>query len=373
VNRRGLAGHGDNGDLLDDGASIARDPRWVHERAPRDARGHPVVPQHRDLEVLQSLWRGGFLTLKMIAHEWWPDQPIRLCQRRMKELADVGWIARYRPRRTARGGSYQYVYYLTASGFRLGQRALGPDGPYISPDARWRDLDVLNHNGVVHDLEAHAWILAYRRAARERLAAWLGPREARVEVPTKPKDGRREPITLADVRLPRAQRVDALQADHFTPLVPDATVELRNPETGRELDLLIEFDRTGRAAKNIDKLLRGDALICAWWRLVPRWRALNQPPVLIFVCPSNHHLHALMRAADRVVTGRLATPGTPTATWPYPGRKRLRFCVAAELLNGSPRARRLPDQPTDSPLEQAPLELRETWLPGTQTSTSAAI
>src|SRR5919204_1535728 len=77
--------------------TVSRDRRWLERHAKRDRHGQPVVPQQRDLEVIQALWRGGFLTLRMIAAEWWPGRALRVCRRRLMQLVDVGWLARYRP------------------------------------------------------------------------------------------------------------------------------------------------------------------------------------------------------------------------------------------------------------------------------------
>src|SRR2546423_10106929 len=89
----------------------AGDRHWLERHAKRDRHGRPVVPQQRDLEVIQALWRGGFLTMRMIAAEWWPGRALRVCRRRLMQLVDVGWLARYRPRLLAAGGSHEFVYY----------------------------------------------------------------------------------------------------------------------------------------------------------------------------------------------------------------------------------------------------------------------
>jgi hypothetical protein len=89
---------------------------------------------------------------------------------------------------------------------------------------------------------------------------------------------------------------------------------------------------------------------------------MRQPPSIVFVCQTAGDMHALMIEADHVLTGRIATPGHAVEEWPYPGRLRARFAIAADLLAGDPRAYRLPNRPTDETCE--PLELRETHLPG---------
>lgn len=347
------------------GGAIIHDRHWIEHDCPRDAHGDPVVLQHTDLELLATLWRTRFLSATMIGRWIWPGRSERKRRARLQRLAEARLIGRYRPRLERGNGSHEYIYHLTRSGFRLAQRAYGPDGRAIPTDAKFTDAPAItHHNGPQHDLRLAEWLLAYREAAGERWIDWNGQDASRIDVPTRYRAGQRTPLELADLALPEPQRVDGID-EPLLPLQPDAAIELHLPDRDAALHVLVEFDRTGRASKNVDKLTRADALITAWWRAVPGYRALGAPPVVVFVCPDDRAMHSLMRAADQVVIGHLATPGY-AETWPHPGRLRMRFCNENELLNACPRAFRVPDRPpADRP--SGTLEFREGRLPSVST------
>jgi hypothetical protein len=74
-----------------------------------------------------------------------------------------------------------------------------------------------------------------------------------------------------------------------------------------------------------------------------------------------------MEAADREVTGRLADPSAPEASWPYPGPERIFFVAECDIHEGSPRAWKLQPKPPEATgrLLHAP---RDAQLPGTGTT-----
>ena len=74
-------------------------------------------------------------------------------------------------------------------------------------------------------------------------------------------------------------------------------------------------------------------------------KALGEPPVAVFVVEDDEKARQFLRAADEVVTGRVGKWGTPEASWPCYGRRRI-FCLAERDVHmGSLRAQRLPEQP----------------------------
>jgi hypothetical protein len=244
-----------------------------------------------------------------------------------------------------------------------GQRHRGRDGTYIAEDADWKDRQPVDHRSVRHLLQMNAWVLVFRRLTGERVVDWLGEHEARLEVPTKLIERRRVPIGLEDVRLEHYQRVRDLQVCDFGQVWPDATVTFEVPEHARTFDLLFELDRTRRPGRNFRKFLRYDALITAWWRHVPRYKAMGEPPAAVFICADEAHAMSFMQAADRHVTGRLALPGTPETSWPHPGRERMLFVAERDIHEGSQRAWKLPREPPhlSGRIETEPREVR---LPG---------
>jgi hypothetical protein len=317
-----------------------------------------LEPQARDLEVVRALWRYEVLLLSQLWQEWWPDSDVRAARKRLKRLAQAGWIRRFQLRR-ARGHEPGYV--LARHGFVAGQRHRGPHGSYIRREARWQEPSFADYRALEHPLQMNAWVLAYRKIVGEHAADWRGEEEGRLELPTKLSEGRRVAIRPEDIRLERYQRVRDLRLKEFGKVWPDATVTMDMPHRGRTFDLMIELDRTKRPTKNFDKFRRYDALITGWWRHVDRYRELGEPPAAVFVCVDESHAFSFMRAADQEVSGRLARPGTPESSWPRPGRERMLFVAERDVHEGNLGAWKLPPAPTGG---RGDLAAREVRLPG---------
>jgi hypothetical protein len=315
----------------------------------------------RDGEILRALWRYELLLVSQIWQEWWSDHAVRAAQTRLKLLRELGWVRRFRLRVSS--GSHEAGYALTKAGFQAAQRHHGPDGPYIGEEVEWKERQPVDHRTVQHLLQMNAWALVYRRLAGDIAIDWQGEHEGRLELPTKIVERRRAPITLDDVRLDHYQRVRDLKARALGQVWPDATVTLALPESERRFDLLIELDRTDRPNRNFQKFVRYDALITAWWRKLARYQEMGEPPVAVFVCSDEAHALSFMRAADRQVTGRLASPGTPEASWPYPGRERMLFVAERDVHEGNLRAWKLPAEPVGA-TDSAEPAVREVCLPG---------
>jgi protein involved in plasmid replication-relaxation len=320
-------------------------------------------PQARDLEIVRALWRYEVLLLSQIWREWWPDRTLRSAQMRLKRLALLGWLRRFRPRMAS--GTHESGYMLEREGFLAGQRHEGVDGTYIPRDAKWRRRRIVDHRSILHMLQVNAWAIAYKGLTGDYVTDWRGEHEGRLEVPTKLMDGRRVPIEASDVPRENYERVRDLRGGGFGRIWPDATLTVDIPDQGRRFDLMLELDRTDRPAKNFDKFERYDALISAWWRKVPRYAEAGEPPGAIFICSDEEHVFRFMQAADRRITARLAQPGVSEASWPYPGRERILFVAERAIHEGSGRAWKLAVEP---PSTRKSLESREVQLPGLSTS-----
>jgi hypothetical protein len=146
-------------------------------------------------------------------------------------------------------------------------------------------------------------------------------------------------------------------------VVPDATLRLYLEKSGRDLDLLIELDRTRRPVKNIDKLHRYDALLTAWWRSHERYRGAKEGPVVVFVCVDEESAFNLMEAAHKEITGRIGRTGTREETWPSPGRNSMFFVAEEDVHDGSLRAWMLSEDPPDRQNLRLLAE-RQVLLPG---------
>jgi hypothetical protein len=299
------------------------------------------------------------LLLSQIRQQWWPDRTLRSAQMRLKRLMIIGWLRRFQPRMAR--GTHEAGYTLSREGFLAGQNHEGVNGPYIPRDAKWRRRRIVDHRSIQHTLQVNAWTIAYIALAGDYVTDWRGEHESRLEIPTKLLEGRRVPIDVADVPRQNYERVRDLRAPGFGRIWPDATLALDTPDQGRRFDLMLELDRTGRPTKNFDKFERYDALITAWWRKVPRYANGGEPPGAIFICSDENHVFSFMHAADSRVTARLAQPGVPEASWPYPGRERILFVSERAIHEGSGRAWKLATEPRS---RRRDLEPREVQLPG---------
>ena len=323
------------------GDVIARGRR----HAPTD---HPE-PQQRDLEILRDLWRYRYLTTRMIAEKWWPGCHLTRAQVRLRRLHDAGWVDRLRPRLNR--GSHEWIYHLARPGFGLGQRYLRDrDDPYIPREAKWHQRDAIDLDYVWHDLEVNQWMRAYAELLGDQLEDWLGPAEARTHVASRfdPTLRRHRAPTTDQLAPSRGWVRDLRSGEDVRPVFPDAAAVLQ-PDDGRlPAEVLVEYDRTGRATKNIEKLRRYDTLLCCGWKAVDRLRrqaprAAVQPSlVIVFVCQPGT-LESFIRVADAEVAGALGfyvRPGHQV----HPGREAILFCEAKDL-HGSVDAFRLPELP----------------------------
>ncbi len=316
-------------------------------RPPAPELAGDLAVQPRDLEILRALWRYRFLLTSQIAREWWTGRSRYAAQKRLLRLTAAGWVTRFRPRLSR--GKHEWVYQLARKGFQLAKTFYDELGPYVPHEAKWRERHVRDYRVIEHDVQMNAWVMAYRRVAGERVTDWLGPDESRLEVPTKYIERRFKPIGLEDVRsaMPGYLQVRDLRLKRFAPLVPDATVQLYFEDSDREVDLLVELDRTRRPVKNLDKLRRYDALITGWWRLHERLQTMAEPPAVVFVCTDERQAMGLMDAADREVTGCLVNPGTAPSSWRCPGRERMLFVAERDIHEGAGRAWMLPQRRSD--------------------------
>jgi hypothetical protein len=154
-----------------------------------------------------------------------------------------------------------------------------------------------------------------------------------------------------------------LRLERPAPVVPDAALLFSFPERDREFELLVEFDRTQRPVKNLDKLRRYDGLLVGWWRLHDRLEGFREPPAVVFVCTGEEQALGLLQAAEKEVRGLLVNPGDPADRRQYPGRERLLFAAEQDIHRGSGRAWMLPSQPAGE--EGAEVAVREVLLPAT--------
>ena len=241
-------------------------------------------------------------------------------------------------------GARQRVYCLARPGFELAQRHADRRGPYIDPDAAWREPPSGDPYAIVRDLHVNGWVTALHTLAPQAVRRWRGPAESRLVPPRQRARGEWRDLGPEDVPVGSNRRLRDAGLDRLQGVAPAAAVELRIevPTAPVTFDLLIELDRSRGAAYNEEKLRRYDLLVAGWFRMLDRYQALGLPPVVVFVCGDERQADAYVRTADRVVTARVAEAGVPEVEWPCPTRRNLFFVVERDLHMGSLDALALP-------------------------------
>ena len=307
----------------------------------------PPLPRKDDLEVLAALHELRFLLASQIGRRFMTGRALRSVQHRLNQMFRVGWVRRCEIARRERGHT-QRVYALDEAGYQLIQSNRGrtPLARHVDPDAKWRSPEVEDPRVVIHDLHANAWLFALEQLlAPNVLKHWRGPRAARLDVPGERIRGQWVPANPDTVPLGTGHHLADLQLDTFQLIRPDLAIELDLSlgNQKRHVELLIELDRSGRPSSNYDKFRRYDALLNGWAMAHPRYKALGEPPVVVFVVEDDDKASQFLGGADRIVTGRVGKWGTPEASWPAYGRRRMFIVAECDVHQGTLRAQRLPE------------------------------
>jgi hypothetical protein len=320
--------------------------RW-QERPPGPHK--PPLPRKDDLEVLAALHELRFLAARQVHRRFMPHRALRTVRHRLNQMFRVGWLRRCEIT-TGNRGHTQRIYALDQDGYELirANRGRTELARLVDPDAKWRPSEVEDPRLILHDLHANAWLFALERlVAPNVLRGWRGPHAARLEVPGEKVRGQWVPLSLDTVQLGTGHHLADLQLEEFRPVRPDLAVELDLSlgDQRRRVELLVELDRSGRASSNYDKFRRYDALLNGWAMAVPRYRALGEPPIVVFVVEDDHKTAQFLRSADRIMTGRVGKWGVPEAAWPAYGRRRTFVMCERDIHQGTLRSQRLPEHP----------------------------
>jgi hypothetical protein len=309
----------------------------------------------RAKQILASLHEAGFLLAPQIGRRFWPDGTNeRNIQRALTRMAELGLVERFRII-TADGGTQPFVYQLTKGGFEYAQTQRAPHGPFIHPEAQWRDRKVSDPRYVLHNLHATAWVLAFERLAGRFVRAWHGPSHplARPQVPRVKEERERVNLGPRHLKPPPNMAIHGLRfpanvdvaRQEFEGLEADAVIELAIPAGNgtRRVDVFVEMDRTRRPSKNSPKFQRYDHFITGWSTLLDRYaEALKERPIVVFVCEDGDQASDFLKLADSHVTGAIGVKGTEIAEWQHPARERMFFVAERDLHSGTLRALRLP-------------------------------
>ena len=334
------------------------DPPAKREPLPRATTDHKRIVAWLDVV--------GSMTTEQVHRACAPYVSRRSLQLWLAQLHQAGLVQRRRAQlsaraRRGRGGSAPLLWSLTAKGFAQGVAWRDPEGearywPQIADYRRWRRSTARFSKRLTHDLHAVHWALAFDALLREwesaRIDDLYTPRYLDGQLRPRRRQsalgGRWRGIELREIELPTGYVFEGISSGPFERAInPDLTLHVWidwRKDDPREVDLLVELDRTRRPAYNRRKLIASDEFLTGWCLSHQRVRESGRP-VVIFVCPDDARVRALMKVADECMTGRIGQPGEPDYRWRYPGREHMLFTSEEKIHHGSMLALRLPQLP----------------------------
>jgi Replication-relaxation len=303
----------------------------------RGAAAKPVAVTERDRRLLALLHDLNYLSSSQMALLGWGGDST-CARRRLRLLHDRGLIDKFRPARAA--GSYEWNYRLTVEGWRL----IAERGMHAE-DKQYKPADIHSIAYVEHDLQVNALVLdiAHRAWLGEGplLDAmpflWHGPRRGEIDPreDQRPEDG--EPRARL---LPRFFHGGSREGV----IKPDATLIPGGQEPRQAV--LVEYDRTARPHKQLERLRRYDWFLTEGWT---RGRIAHHPvaPALVLVTLHESTLRALVKAADETLTASRGQPEADRRQRRYVGRERILFTTRERIICGDFRMLRAPSYPPE--------------------------
>jgi hypothetical protein len=304
----------------------------------------PAVPPpcrltRRDLRLLAFLHDFGYATTRILAALFWArmgtatHEPLKL-------LHDAGMVDKLRPRVGRDDGSHEWIYRLTALGWRtILDAGAAADGEDFAP-AELTSIAYVEHDVQVVGLVAALAARAARAAGREGPLIdaapfrMLGPRSGMV-------DPRREVrADQASTASDLGERYVHLEGSAPGLLKPDATL-VGVTDAGERTAVMLEYDRTRRASKQLTRLRRYDHFLTAGWR-ESRYAALDVEPVLVVVCADERQLPTFVRVADAELTAWIGGPHAGQRNGEHIGREQVGFTTRERLLAGDGRLLQVP-------------------------------
>jgi hypothetical protein len=199
-----------------------------------------------------------------------------------------------------------------------------------------------------HDLQVNALVLhiAQAIAAPQNTPLlnrmpflWQGPRTGRIDPQTPAA------VQASDAaRIPPEDRLHHAQS-RYGYLEPDATL---TAQIGTDrFAILIEYDRTGRSNKQIDRLRRYDYWLLDGWRHT-HFAAHAIPPTVLILTAKPGPLASLIQTADKTLTAWHGPPHANPAEGIYPGRQRIIFTTRDNILESNWTMYRTPSLPSSA-------------------------
>lgn len=203
-----------------------------------------------------------------------------------------------------------------------------------------------------HDLQIAAIILSIAQAATPKQSGalidrlpfqWLGPRRGRIETePTEDGDQAQSmsPSNTAQYLHPEGSRAGYLE--------PDAT--LIGGEGDGQFAVLVEYDRTDRPHKQVDRFRRCDHWLLKGWRNTC-FATHAMPPSVIFITARDRPLHKLIETAHRTLSAWHGAELAIHSKGTHPARQRIVFTSREKTLKGDWSMYRTPSLPATTHIE----------------------
>jgi Replication-relaxation len=284
------------------------------------------------------LYGANFLSMRHLTVPGWGFSRERAAQMRLKRLHDSGYVDRFRP--ASAYGRAEWNYRLTSVGFSALREC-----EMVAAERRYTPVPLTSISYAEHDLQLASIVLQIARAAagdgEEALIGqmpfrWLGPRNGHIEIDG---DGEAERSPAAQLS-PGTRLYPAGSRTGY--LEPDATLIGGSGED--VFAVLIEYDRTERPHKQIDRLRRYDRWLLDGWRGGP-FAAHAIPPAVIFLTSCEGPLSRLIETADETFSAWYAGEHADPCEGTHPARERGLFASREQILAGDWMMRRTPSLP----------------------------
>jgi hypothetical protein len=321
----------------------------------RDGAPPMMCLTDRDLRLMALLLDVNYLLTSQLVMLGWGSSRTRAAQKRLKVLHDGGFLDRFRPVR--RIGSAEWIYRLSARGWK----ALASQD-IVDGSARYKPTAFTSISYTEHDLQLSALILRIALAAggsytdglidtmpftwqgpRRGRIAWRGPRRRRIDDwhDDFDLDGHEKVERSRAAQLPPDTRLYPCQRRSGY-LEPDATLIGGSGEN--RFAVLVEYDRTDRPHKQIDRLRRYD-----WW-LLEGWRETHfarhsLPTAVVFVTSRERPLRRLVETADQVLSAWYGHRHAGVREGTHPAREQIRFTSRDRIRAGDWTMERTPSLP----------------------------
>lgn len=302
---------------------------WGKRETPRK----PVALTDRDLRLMALLHDVNYLSASQLALLGWGHDS-NAAYRRLRLLHASGRLDKFRV--PARTGKSEWNYRVT----RQGWQALADRG--LATEDRCIQSELHSISYAEHDLQLNGTILHIAQATAppgnagliDRMPfTWLGPRTGRID-PNSNELSKPAPLPPDTQLHPEQSRPGYLE--------PDATLIAGTDEN--PFAILIEYDRTRRPHKQIDRLRRYDHWFLHQWQET-HYATHAIPPALLLITDQDQPINNLIHTADRTLTAWHGPLHATAAQGTHPARQRIILTSRTRILQNNWTMHRPPNLP----------------------------